>query len=48
MDSPEEMVIVPPGCYCVITNPAVKSELTGEVLFDEFGQVGIVLIFYLC
>ena len=34
---PENMVIIPPNCYCVIENPVVRNE-NGEVMIDKHGQ----------
>merc|ERR1712038_834639 len=36
--APTKMVIVPPGCYCSVTNPA-KKDKSGEPVKDTLNQV---------
>ena len=38
-EGPSKMIIVPPRHYCVVTNPVIRDEQTGEPLLDNLGQV---------
>ena len=43
--APTKMVIVPPGNYCCVTNPA-KKDKNGEPVKDTLNQVCNVCILY--
>ena len=43
--APTKMVIVPPGNYCCVTNPA-KKDKNGEPVKDTLNQVCNICIFY--
>ena len=38
MFGPEKMITVPPRHYCIVENPVLRDEKTGQVVYDDHGQ----------